>query len=65
MRFTTRELLTLMVVMGNASAMAAFIVPTDPALFWVISLTVTGLASSSYVIRVVVGRTNQPANGES
>ena len=61
MRFTTRELLALMVVMGNASAVAAFLFPSDPAIFWVIALTVAGLASSSFIIGVVVGRTNQPA----
>jgi hypothetical protein len=65
MRYTTRELLAFMVVMGNASAVAAFIVPSEPALFWAISLTVAGLASSSYVIGVAVGRTNQPANDGS
>jgi len=59
MRFTMRELLALMVVMGNASAVAAFIVPSNPGLFWIILLTIAGLASSSFMIGVVAGRNHQ------
>ena len=59
LRFTTRELLALMIVMGNASAVAAFIAPSNPAIFWAIAVTIAGLASSSYLIGVAVGRTNQ------
>ena len=61
MRFTTRELLALMVVMGNASAVAAFVIPSDPALIWVLLLTIAGLASTSFAIGVVAGRSN-PTN---
>lgn len=59
MRFTMRELLALMVVMGNASAVAAFVIPSDPALFWVLLATIAGLASSSFMIGVVAGRNHQ------
>lgn len=61
MRFTTRELLALMVVMGNASAVAAFVIPSEPTLFRILLLTIAGLASSSFVIGVVAGRSN-PTN---